>query len=1180
MDNSSNSNILKNKQTICIFVSSTFIDMEAERDIINNLILNQLRADFSEFNVDIHFIDLRWGINTIDVENTNKRNEKILKVCMSEIDRCHPYFVGLLGKRYGWTPDDQLLLSCFLKDEIDHCKQFFSTKKLSVTALETYHALIKKDFHPDRCFICNREDHVYSDIPEELTSTYLDLNGEDDLKSFREKLLYYFEEKEKSDHLISYGGSWEGDKFKPEAKFFDSLYKNLHEAIKKDLQQELSFRNEIERENYYQDLYVQRSFNDTIIREKEIENIKQILNNEGKKGIIVQAPSGQGKSTFMSQLYMQLAEDNTHEVLFYSASADVNSSDMGNLIESLSSKIAFLLNEEYEMIQKDFTNALSLSEKQDFSNDIFRGYRGQYDNEKQSYEQQKVDKFLYYINKYKESSQKPLLILIDAFDRFDPSPLLSSMVWLKSANVAHIISTTNEDGIGTNLFSDYNLVKFPDFSREDALRFIAKNTHKKELHSTVVDAILNRKTEEGKFAYSSPLWMKLMIHVLTSLDISDFQAIGKRREEDKEQRIISHMLEIIGQTPALPGEALLYFINKSETYIGRNFSFEVLALIAFSKTGLREKDLEKLMEDKWSHLDFAILHRWIRPYLTIGSEGQWQLAHQLFINTIIQKFTAGQQFINNKLLSLCLPYPENDFLRRKMGMWFAIKANNPLTNPISYYTFSCRLSENVKTATQTLLLYLKENPDYINNIIQYVQNIWQGNFERFSAQRIIQSLGTQLYKNGLFSQVKILYHYYEPILQQNLNTIGVKDLLLPMVYDRLKNIYQNEYNQELVNFYIKKINGLNERDSENNNNYERGPRKTAMEYAEVINEIVNRSHTVDNPFVEDLFASKFNKTVWETTWIDKVLHSLGEIYASFYCPAYHPQHDSRKEKLPHTFHHYDQVFQLATPEKEILYNSPDQQFLYKIHQTVTFMEFLLNKLAPEYLEMAMKLQNDCLTLYHSICKVKKNEHYYNECALGYSLAGEFYFQMGELEQAHAAYYNSVGLISHALNFYPNSIDLRKRYLFSNHLLGRFLFNIRKFEEALEYLTIYLNGINEIYKQDRSQLTMLSSLYNALDLVGQCNFYLNNFDDALQYFHVLQNNLASTLETAPKSIRPHWAKLFFNSRYFMVRCLYGMGKVDQSYEVANMIYNELLDMGFTKDSDYEPMENICEFLGLI
>jgi Domain of unknown function (DUF4062) len=41
-----------------------------------------------------------WGIT----EEESNRGE-VLPICLAEIEHCRPYFIGLLGDRYGWVPD-------------------------------------------------------------------------------------------------------------------------------------------------------------------------------------------------------------------------------------------------------------------------------------------------------------------------------------------------------------------------------------------------------------------------------------------------------------------------------------------------------------------------------------------------------------------------------------------------------------------------------------------------------------------------------------------------------------------------------------------------------------------------------------------------------------------------------------------------------------------------------------------------------------------------------------------------------------------------------------------------------------------------------------------------------------------------------------------------------------------
>jgi len=89
------------KRSIRVFISSTFADMEEERKVLIGNIFPALRAEAHRRQVGFFEVDLRWGITPEQAE----RGET-LAICMDEIDRCHPYFIGILGERYGWVPDD------------------------------------------------------------------------------------------------------------------------------------------------------------------------------------------------------------------------------------------------------------------------------------------------------------------------------------------------------------------------------------------------------------------------------------------------------------------------------------------------------------------------------------------------------------------------------------------------------------------------------------------------------------------------------------------------------------------------------------------------------------------------------------------------------------------------------------------------------------------------------------------------------------------------------------------------------------------------------------------------------------------------------------------------------------------------------------------------------------------
>lgn len=91
-------------RTFRIFVSSTFNDLKAERNALQQEVFPRLRSLCENKGAHFQAIDLRWGVTeeaTLD--------QKAMHICLSEIERCQqvsprPNFIILLGNRYGWRP--------------------------------------------------------------------------------------------------------------------------------------------------------------------------------------------------------------------------------------------------------------------------------------------------------------------------------------------------------------------------------------------------------------------------------------------------------------------------------------------------------------------------------------------------------------------------------------------------------------------------------------------------------------------------------------------------------------------------------------------------------------------------------------------------------------------------------------------------------------------------------------------------------------------------------------------------------------------------------------------------------------------------------------------------------------------------------------------------------------------
>jgi tetratricopeptide (TPR) repeat protein len=88
------------RSQIRAFLSSTFSDFQEERDLLAKQVFPTLRQKAKGHGVEVVDVDLRWGIT-----EEQSQQGQTLPICLAEIENCRPYFIGLLGERYGWVPE-------------------------------------------------------------------------------------------------------------------------------------------------------------------------------------------------------------------------------------------------------------------------------------------------------------------------------------------------------------------------------------------------------------------------------------------------------------------------------------------------------------------------------------------------------------------------------------------------------------------------------------------------------------------------------------------------------------------------------------------------------------------------------------------------------------------------------------------------------------------------------------------------------------------------------------------------------------------------------------------------------------------------------------------------------------------------------------------------------------------
>ncbi len=128
----------KNRE-IRFFISSTFQDMMSERETLMKRVFPELRYYCIGRQISLTEVDLRWGITTEEA-----MQGKVIEYCMSEIDKSRPYFLCIIGNRYGWRPS---------KEEIDKNAAIIERypwvakdieNNLSITNMEVLYGALRK----------------------------------------------------------------------------------------------------------------------------------------------------------------------------------------------------------------------------------------------------------------------------------------------------------------------------------------------------------------------------------------------------------------------------------------------------------------------------------------------------------------------------------------------------------------------------------------------------------------------------------------------------------------------------------------------------------------------------------------------------------------------------------------------------------------------------------------------------------------------------------------------------------------------------------------------------------------------------------------------------------------------------------------------------------------------------
>lgn len=144
-------------RTLRIFMSSTFRDMQAERDWLVRFVFPRLREQLIPRRIHLVDVDLRWGVTS---------EQDALEVCREIIDECHPRFLCILGGRYGWVPPG---------------------KTRSITAEEVHYGVLDRELAARSfAYFYFRDESVTAEIMENTPGEYREPQGSQNQKKLND----------------------------------------------------------------------------------------------------------------------------------------------------------------------------------------------------------------------------------------------------------------------------------------------------------------------------------------------------------------------------------------------------------------------------------------------------------------------------------------------------------------------------------------------------------------------------------------------------------------------------------------------------------------------------------------------------------------------------------------------------------------------------------------------------------------------------------------------------------------------------------------------------------------------------------------------------------------------------------------------------------------------------------
>ena len=591
-----------------VFITSTFLDMQGERDFLRTVVFPDLEEKLKARRRHLEWIDLRVGVANASAASEEARELQVLKVCLAEVKRSRPFLIALIGDRYGWVPPEERIKAAAQEEGFAA-----EVAGRSVTDLEIDFGVLSDPEQRERSYFYFREPLPYAAMGDAAADYSEEFDAKDPEAHERALKLLALKERIKArfpDRVRAYRAHWDGtgvtgfDQLRELATA--DLWRELDAETADALDQgEVPWR---QAERAAMADFAEDRARDFVGRKDALRRIAKFAASkpgEGPWGLCVTGAAGAGKSALWGMLQARLPQAKFALVLGHAAGASPRASSVDAMLRRWIEELAADL---------DVPSELAEDAKDDEVEAAFASLLG------------------------RVAQRRRVLILVDALDQFEQTTRALNLTWLPRLwpDNARLIATAIPGEASQALLQragveEASLPPLDAAEARDIVAAVCRRYHR-AFEAPVIDALAAKQGVGGP-ACGSPLWLTMAVEELNLLDADDFGRAKRDYHHLQPAAALNALMgDIVGEMPAdVPGLYARSF-DRAAALFGAPLTQAFLGAVAVSRGGWRESDfrgvLPKLSGEPWDELRFAQLRRLFRGQMRQrGALGQWDFAH-------------------------------------------------------------------------------------------------------------------------------------------------------------------------------------------------------------------------------------------------------------------------------------------------------------------------------------------------------------------------------------------------------------------------------------------------------------------------------------------------------------------------------------------------------------------------